>query len=167
MMQFCSPSPTPCDLPCALTMPSGRIGGEEFLILLPGCDRLNAVSHAERIRSAISRIAMESKSGQSITISAQFRCHRSRQRFRSHRTRPDSVSRHRAVSGQRIGTQSSGVCRHAQSRDMRAAATLLRLARQSAASLAPLSATAPSRTPASVADRAQPPGLSSLNSKLG
>ena len=30
----------------------GRLGGEEFLVVLPGCDQINAVSHAERLRSA-------------------------------------------------------------------------------------------------------------------
>lgn len=41
----------------------GRYGGEEFLIVLPGCDRANAVGHAERIRSAIERITHESPRG--------------------------------------------------------------------------------------------------------
>jgi two-component system, cell cycle response regulator len=34
----------------------GRFGGEEFLIVLPGCDQVNAVSHAERLRLALSRV---------------------------------------------------------------------------------------------------------------
>jgi len=33
----------------------GRIGGEEFLIVLPGCDELCALSHAERVRQVIER----------------------------------------------------------------------------------------------------------------
>jgi two-component system, cell cycle response regulator len=37
----------------------GRYGGEEFLIVLPGCDESNAVSHAERLRSAVGRVAIE------------------------------------------------------------------------------------------------------------
>ena len=41
----------------------GRFGGEEFLILLPGCDRSNAIGHAERIRAAIARIAVETPTG--------------------------------------------------------------------------------------------------------
>jgi diguanylate cyclase (GGDEF)-like protein len=31
----------------------GRYGGEEFLVVFPGCDETNAVSHAERLRHAI------------------------------------------------------------------------------------------------------------------
>jgi two-component system, cell cycle response regulator len=34
----------------------GRFGGEEFLIVLPGCDETNATSHAERIRAAVERV---------------------------------------------------------------------------------------------------------------
>jgi diguanylate cyclase (GGDEF)-like protein len=33
----------------------GRFGGEEFLIVLPGCDEINASSHAERLRLALQR----------------------------------------------------------------------------------------------------------------
>ncbi|HEY1603942.1 MAG TPA: diguanylate cyclase [Pirellulales bacterium] len=43
--------------------PIGRIGGEEFLILLPGCNQVNAVSHAERLRAAVERLSVETASG--------------------------------------------------------------------------------------------------------
>jgi two-component system cell cycle response regulator len=41
----------------------GRLGGEEFLIVLPGCDQINAVGHAERLRLALNRIAVSTPSG--------------------------------------------------------------------------------------------------------
>jgi two-component system cell cycle response regulator len=41
----------------------GRLGGEEFLIVLPGCDGINAVGHAERLRLAFARLAINSPSG--------------------------------------------------------------------------------------------------------
>lgn len=41
----------------------GRYGGEEFLLVLPGCDRTNAVGHAERIRAMVARIAVETPKG--------------------------------------------------------------------------------------------------------
>ena len=40
----------------------GRLGGEEFLIVLPGCDQMNAVSHAERLRSALSEVVVDTLS---------------------------------------------------------------------------------------------------------
>ena len=41
----------------------GRFGGEEFLIVLPGCDRANAMGHAERLRESVSRIIVETPIG--------------------------------------------------------------------------------------------------------
>src|SRR5262245_9743383 len=41
----------------------GRYGGEEFLIILPGCDQVNAVSHAERLRKAVSQAAVAAPAG--------------------------------------------------------------------------------------------------------
>lgn len=37
----------------------GRYGGEEFLLVLPGCDESNAMAHAERIRTAVARVAVQ------------------------------------------------------------------------------------------------------------
>jgi diguanylate cyclase (GGDEF)-like protein len=37
----------------------GRYGGEVFMLILPGCDQINAVAHAERLRQAISQIAVK------------------------------------------------------------------------------------------------------------
>lgn len=42
----------------------GRYGGEEFLVILPGCDEVNAVSHAERLRKVISQVAVAAPTGQ-------------------------------------------------------------------------------------------------------
>jgi diguanylate cyclase (GGDEF)-like protein len=48
----------------------GRYGGEEFLIVLPGCDRGGAASLAERIRSCIGNEAMDIPDGSiQVTIS--------------------------------------------------------------------------------------------------
>jgi diguanylate cyclase (GGDEF)-like protein len=50
----------------------GRLGGEEFLIVLPGCDKINAVSHAERMRNVIGRISVETSTGRPVTVSASL-----------------------------------------------------------------------------------------------
>ena len=50
----------------------GRIGGEKFLIVLPGCDKINAVSHAERMRNAINRISVETSNGLPINVTASM-----------------------------------------------------------------------------------------------
>jgi two-component system cell cycle response regulator len=49
----------------------GRYGGEEFLVLLPGCDDLCVASHAERLRQAVEkeRIAVNDLS---LRITASF-----------------------------------------------------------------------------------------------
>ena len=48
----------------------GRYGGEEFLIILPGCDEQDALSVAERIRSRICSKAVTIPEGiVSITVS--------------------------------------------------------------------------------------------------
>jgi two-component system cell cycle response regulator len=41
----------------------GRFGGEEFIIVLPGCDNINALSHAERIRAVIGQISINTPQG--------------------------------------------------------------------------------------------------------
>jgi two-component system, cell cycle response regulator len=41
----------------------GRFGGEEFIVVLPGCDDINARSHAERVRSAIEQISVKTPQG--------------------------------------------------------------------------------------------------------
>jgi diguanylate cyclase (GGDEF)-like protein len=41
----------------------GRLGGEEFLVVLPGCDEINATSHAERLRQGLGQIAVPTTQG--------------------------------------------------------------------------------------------------------
>jgi diguanylate cyclase (GGDEF)-like protein len=47
----------------------GRFGGEEFLIILPGCDKMNALSHAERVRAAVSNLTVKVP-GRFLTVTA-------------------------------------------------------------------------------------------------
>jgi diguanylate cyclase (GGDEF)-like protein len=49
----------------------GRLGGEEFLVILPGCDQINAISHAERLRTALNRISVNTPSD-AIQFTASF-----------------------------------------------------------------------------------------------
>ena len=49
----------------------GRLGGEEFLVVLPGCDEINATSHGERLRQALGRIAISTPQGE-IRVSASL-----------------------------------------------------------------------------------------------
>ena len=49
----------------------GRMGGEEFLIILPGCNGLNAVSQAERLRAVIAREPVQTSDG-SVTVTVSM-----------------------------------------------------------------------------------------------
>jgi two-component system, cell cycle response regulator len=50
----------------------GRYGGEEFLVIVPGCDELTAVSHAERLRMAISRAIVKAGNDLEVSVTASF-----------------------------------------------------------------------------------------------
>jgi diguanylate cyclase (GGDEF)-like protein len=48
----------------------GRVGGEEFLVILPGCDQVATAEIAERIRSAISDAPVDASAGSlPVTVS--------------------------------------------------------------------------------------------------
>jgi diguanylate cyclase (GGDEF)-like protein len=49
----------------------GRFGGEEFLMILPGCDAVNSVSHAERLRAALPQVSVKTSSGE-LRMTASF-----------------------------------------------------------------------------------------------
>jgi diguanylate cyclase (GGDEF)-like protein len=49
----------------------GRYGGEEFMVVLPGCDQINAVSHAERLRHALADVRVNTAEGV-IRFTASF-----------------------------------------------------------------------------------------------
>ncbi len=49
----------------------GRFGGEEFILVLPGCDHINARSHAERVRSAIEQVLIDTSQGP-VGVTASF-----------------------------------------------------------------------------------------------
>jgi diguanylate cyclase (GGDEF)-like protein len=49
----------------------GRFGGEEFVLVLPGCDKINALSHAERLRAAISQVEVGVPTGK-IEVTASL-----------------------------------------------------------------------------------------------
>lgn len=51
----------------------GRYGGEEFLVILPGCDEHYTHNQAERMREAISSTPLQVP-GASISLSASFGC---------------------------------------------------------------------------------------------
>jgi diguanylate cyclase (GGDEF)-like protein len=49
----------------------GRFGGEEFILVLPGCDSINALSHAERVRAAIGQVCVDTPHG-SVGVTASL-----------------------------------------------------------------------------------------------
>lgn len=50
---------------------AGRYGGEEFLMVLPGCDEVTAMSHAERLRKSLSRLVVKTEQAE-IGFTASF-----------------------------------------------------------------------------------------------
>ncbi len=50
----------------------GRIGGEEFIILLPSTTEKNAVNVAEKLRNSVALLKFDSKKCQGLSVSASF-----------------------------------------------------------------------------------------------
>ncbi|MCK4681913.1 GGDEF domain-containing protein [Candidatus Bipolaricaulota bacterium] len=48
----------------------GRVGGDEFLVLLPGTTGENAVNVAEKLRGSIALLKLESKKCEGLSVSA-------------------------------------------------------------------------------------------------
>ena len=49
----------------------GRLGGEEFLIILPGCDEPCLMNHAERLRQAVAALPIEA-GAHSLLLTSSF-----------------------------------------------------------------------------------------------
>ena len=50
----------------------GRLGGEEFAVLLPDCDAYHGRRVAERLRVALKKAPIRSRSAEDIRITASF-----------------------------------------------------------------------------------------------
>ena len=51
---------------------AGRYGGEEFLLILPGCDAESTLQTAERIRSQLTQAPVDTDEGSAVSITASF-----------------------------------------------------------------------------------------------
>ncbi|MCC6538769.1 MAG: diguanylate cyclase [Bryobacterales bacterium] len=51
---------------------AGRYGGEEFLLILPGCDEESTLQTAERIRTQLTNFPVETSEGAPVSITASF-----------------------------------------------------------------------------------------------
>jgi diguanylate cyclase (GGDEF)-like protein len=49
----------------------GRYGGEEFIVVMPGCDISNAMAHAERLRKTVAAITIQAPSAE-LQLTASF-----------------------------------------------------------------------------------------------
>ena len=91
----------------------GRFGGEEFLVALPGCDLINAISHAERMRSR-RRASVHRTARRQYFRHGELRRHRGLGRRVRRRHPNDPRRRRRPVPRKAEWSKSRRICRRSR-----------------------------------------------------